>query len=186
MQHPPKLNDGLVYRTVHGHFPYADGMGRIPAVEFRSNSRLTSRGSLLTTQEPCRIALNTDGRFEIDLLTTDSNPEVYPDGWAWEIREDFRGGGTYWFLLPLHDGSPISISTISPIPAKPPVIGASSGPRGPQGEQGVPGDAGQDGAFKVWRQPVKPDQNQVLVSPGDLWFEMEPPPPPVEGGIFDG
>ena len=98
------------------------GMGRVPAVEFRPNSRLTASDALLTTQEPCRVMLK-DGYFEIDLLTTDSNPLVYPSGWCWEIREDFRGGDTYWFLLPHHDGLPISISTIAPIPAKPPIIG---------------------------------------------------------------
>lgn len=186
MQHPPKLNDTLIYRTLYGNFPYVDGMGRVPAVEFRPNIRLTSVNSYLSTQEPCRVVLSAEGYFEIDLLTTDSNPMVYPDGWCWEIREDFRGGASYWFLLPFHDGSPISISAIAPLPAKPPVIGISSGPRGQKGPKGDPGDPGEDGAFKVWRQPVRPDPVLELVTPGDLWFEMPPPPPPPEGEMPDG
>ena len=181
-RHPPQVEEQSLYRTVYGNFPYVDGSGRIPAVEFKPNARLSSAAGLITTQEPYRIALSTDGAFEVDLLTTDSNPLIYPSGWCWEIREDFRGGDTYWFLLPFDDGSPISISSIAPIPAKPPLIGASSGPRGKPGPRGEPGDPGKDGTFKVWRQPVRPNPVAELVAPGDLWFQMPEPPPLTEEG----
>jgi len=184
--HPPKLDEQSVYRTVFGYFPYADGAGRNAAVEFNPTIRLSSASGLITTQEPYRIALDEMGRFQVDLLVTDSNPHIYPNGWCWEVREDFKGGNIYWFLLPLDDGSPIGLSSISPIPEKPPIIGLSAGPRGPVGPDGADGDPGRDGAFLVWRQQEQPDPYLDPVSPGDLWFEMDPPPPPIEGEFPDG
>jgi hypothetical protein len=186
MQHPPQLLENSIYRTVTGYFPYADGRGRIPAVEFNPTIRLSSSAGLVTTQEPYRVSLDANGNFAISLLTTDSNPDIYPEGWCWEVKEDFKGGSRYWFLLPYGDGSSISLSEIAPIPQKPPLIGWTTGPKGKQGDQGYPGADGQDGAFRVFRQPIRPDPIVDELNPGDLWFEMDPPPDPVPGQPDEG
>lgn len=173
--YPPVLADdlsGLLYRTIYGQYLNGDRPSS-GWIEFHPTSQLTFLSARLSTQEPFRVPLDGDGYFEVDLLVTDSNSQVYPSGWCWSCTEHVHGGQTFWFLLPW-DEAPISLTSISPLPQPPPIIGSGVGRAGPPGPPGPAGADGQDGAFTVWQTQVRPDPAVDPVSPGDLWFEVIP------------
>jgi hypothetical protein len=83
-----------------------------------------------------------NGRFDTDLLTTDS---AQPDGWVWQVTE--RVGNTHatWcFELP---ASPdvLDLADVAPVDGPGPGQLQYRGPAGPQGVPGPPGAQGPQG-----------------------------------------
>ncbi|NEA19807.1 collagen-like protein [Streptomyces halstedii] len=168
------LPTGIPAVTVTGRFLTPAGVPLTGRITFRAPSLITLPEYDVVLGGPVTVALDAQGRFEVELLATDT-PDMDPADWSYTVTEALPGvspARSYQILLPAETPT-VDIADIAPTDPHTPqyvaVRGDSAyevaveagfvgtvdewlvslvgeqGPRGEKGEKGNPGEKGDQG-----------------------------------------
>lgn len=155
----------VVTRTVFGEYLQVGGAPASGQIVFEASSKIRDSLDSIVLQAPIIIPFDINGRFTVDLPTTD-NPLLSPEGWYYHCRVRQSGAKpqAFRFYLDLGDGSDVDITLLDQADQ------FSSRQVGSRDLPGPPGPQGYSGTQPVFSRPG-------LLAPmdGDTSFPVERP-----------
>ena len=134
-------SNDVVTRVVTGTYLTGRGVPARGRITFTPTATVVDLNDAVLIPGAVVATLDARGRFSVTLPTTD-NPNLSPDGWAYEINVRLYGvkPQKFFIFLPYGDGSDVDLSTelssataVADSTALPPMPRGPIGPVGPTG-----------------------------------------------------